>query len=52
MKREVKGQFDFEKLQSDCREIPYENTVMVENREHKVLARKPIITTTVNVGKF
>lgn len=44
VKREGKGQFD-------SREIPYENTVMVENREHQVLATKPIITTKVNVGK-
>lgn len=51
MKREIKGQFDFEQLQFDCMEIPYENTVMVENREYEVLATKPIITTYVNVGK-
>lgn len=47
VKREIKkGQFDF---QSDCMDIPYENTVVVENREYEALATKPIITTNVKV---
>lgn len=30
-------------------DIPYENTVVVENREYEALATKPIITTNVKV---
>lgn len=38
-------------LQTDCMEVSYENTVMIENREYEVLTTKPIITTNINVGK-
>lgn len=33
-------------------DIPYENTVKVENREQEVLTTKPIIITNVNTGKI
>lgn len=40
-----------EEAEFDCAEIPYENTVMVENGECEVLATKPIITTDVKGGQ-
>lgn len=51
VKREIKGQLYFVQLQTDCMEVSYENTVMIENREYEVLATKPIITTNINGGK-
>lgn len=52
VKTEIEGQFDFKKLQVGFMKIPYENTVMVENRENEVLATKPIITNNVNLASF